>query len=105
MKWFEQQWGSSDEKKKWIPTVEALIAELWLEYKDKYSARPSNLPYSNSLPQQPNQEKTYTSAQAHKRLKVSHQDQSTLPLKKDNLTTYLETNCEPVSDDEHFDVL
>ena len=105
MKWFEQQWEDSTEKQKWILTVENLVKELWLEYKGKYSSSLSNLPTLNPLLPQPQSVKTYTSARAHKRLKVSHLVQSIDQPDKDSFKSYLETNCEPVSENEQFDVL
>ena len=62
MKWLEQQWENSNEKQKWILTVETLVKELWLEYKGKYPLNLLNLPTSNPLLRQARPAKSYTSA-------------------------------------------
>ena len=102
MLWFEQQWEDKAQKDEWLTTVEALVKELWLEYKGNYVSTSSNL--SKRASPESQSKKIYTSARAHKRLKVS-QFEPSQPLPKDRLREYLETNCEAVSENEHFDVI
>lgn len=105
MQWFQDNWGEHEDKKVWIPKVEALVRELWLKYKGKLQGAPSvNIQDSTQPPPKP---KTYTSARNYKRLKTVHPDDATTtPITiADRLQEYLETNCLRVGDLDDFDVI